>query len=68
MELEKVEYTCPQCGVTWTEWQDTKDDWFRLATNQTLCANCGKEAMKRIVADWERKTDEDIFSWPRSHG
>ena len=65
MKLEKVEYTCPQCGKKWTELQDPNDDWFRCATNQTLCAKCGQAAIKRLKGEWE---NEDLSCWPRSHG
>ena len=68
MELEKVEFTCPECGTQWTEWQDPSDDWFKLATHQTLCANCGKEVMARIVKNWKDEENENLSSWPRSHG
>lgn len=49
--LEEVEFTCPNCGVHWTEWQDPDDDWFKLATNQTLCPNCGRITMQRILSE-----------------
>lgn len=68
MELEKVEFTCPECGTQWTEWQDPSDDWFKLATHQTLCANCGKEVMARIIENWKDEENENLSSWPRSHG
>ena len=51
-ELKQVEYTCPQCGVQWTEWENLNDDWFGLGTDQTLCVNCGQEVMKRIIENW----------------
>ena len=59
MELEKVEFTCPECGVQWTEWQDPSDDW--------LCVNCGKEAIKRVKKQWEVDDDEVLPSWSSSH-
>jgi len=65
MKLEKVKYTCPQCGKQWTALEDPDDDWFRLGTNQTLCGKCGKEVIKKLVEEWH---NEDIPSWPRSHG
>lgn len=66
--ITKVEFTCPQCGTKWTEWQDPNDDWFKLATNQTMCANCGKEVMKRFVDKKEDDNDEVLSGWPHSHG
>lgn len=68
MELEKVEYTCPECGVQWIEWQNPDDDWFKLGTQETLCVNCGKKVMKRIEQEWENGNDEVLFSWARSYG
>lgn len=68
MELEKVEFTCPQCGVQWTEWQDPSDEWFKLALGQTLCANCGKEVLRRIIDKREDAEDEILSGWTRSHG
>lgn len=65
-ELE-VEFTCPICGVQWSEWQNPDDDWFGLATNQTLCPNCGEAAMKRIIDKTEDQDNEVLSSWPRSH-
>lgn len=67
MELEKVEFTCPECGVQWVEWQDPSDEWFRLGTRQTLCVNCGKETIKRVKKQWEVDDDEVLSSWARSH-
>lgn len=45
---EKVKFKCPNCGKEWIEEQDTEDDWFRLATTQTLCEECSKEIIKEI--------------------
>lgn len=39
---ESVKFKCPDCGKEWTEEQDTEDDWFKLATTQTLCDECSK--------------------------
>lgn len=65
MKLEKVKYTCPQCGKQWISLEDPDDDWFRLGTNQTLCGECGKKAIKKLVEEWH---NEDLPRWPRSHG
>lgn len=51
-QAEKVEFTCPRCGVQWIEWQDPNDEWFKLATNQILCVNCGQVTMEHIIAKW----------------
>lgn len=64
MELQQVEYTCPACGERWVEWENPDDDWFRLGTNQTLCANCGKEMLRRIKENFE---DEVLSSWTGSN-
>ena len=68
MELEKVEFTCPQCGTQWTEWQNPSDEWFKLAMGQTLCANCGKEVLRRVIDKREDEEDEILSGWTRSHG
>ena len=68
MELEKVEFTCPQCGTQWTEWQNPSDEWFKLALGQTLCANCGKEVLRRVIDKREDEEDEILSGWTRSHG
>ena len=65
MKLVKVQFTCPQCGTQWTEMQDPEDDWFKLATHQTLCAKCGKAAIEKIKGEWE---NEVLSGRPRSHG
>ena len=65
MKLVKVQFTCPQCGKTWTEMQDPEDDWFKLGTSVTLCAKCGLKAIEKITGEWE---DENLSCWPRSHG
>ena len=36
------------CGKEWIEKQDTKDDWFRLGTKQTLCAECSNIEIRKI--------------------
>lgn len=43
---EEVKFKCPICGKEWIEEQDTEDDWFRLATIQTLCEECCKKIIK----------------------
>lgn len=48
---EPVKFTCPECGMQWIEEQDPEDDWFKLATKQTLCDVCGTKAIKRILSD-----------------
>ena len=48
MKTEPVTFTCPQCGKVWIEEQDVNDEWFKLATNKTLCAKCGEEALRAI--------------------
>jgi len=67
MALEQVEYTCPMCGAHWVELQDINDEWFRLGTNQTLCAKCGQEAIRRIKHNWDY---EEMFRnvMLRGHG
>lgn len=65
MKLEKVTYTCPQCGKKWTELDDPNDEWFKLGTNQTLCADCGLAAIRQIIGEWK---NEDLSCWPSSHG
>lgn len=57
-DLQEVEFTCPRCGTRWLEWQDPDDDWFKLATNQTLCANCGQVAMRRIISKMEQNKEQ----------
>lgn len=44
---EEVKFKCPLCGKEWVEEQDTEDDWFGLATTQTLCEECSKKAIKQ---------------------
>lgn len=55
-----VTYTCPMCGVVWTEDEDPNDEWFKLGTKQTLCARCGQEAIERIKRDreWQEEMHE----------
>ena len=53
--MEIVEFTCPVCGTKWTEIQDPKDEWFRLATHQTLCEKCGNKAMEKIKQKWKER-------------
>ena len=55
--LEKVVFTCPQCGVQWTEWQDLNHEWFKLATNQTLCTNCVQVIMERILSNIDKNEE-----------
>ena len=45
---EEVKFKCPNCGKEWIEEQDTEDDWFRLATTQTLCEECSKEIRNEL--------------------
>ena len=40
--IQLVNFICPDCGKMWIEEQDTEDDWFGLATKQTLCEDCAK--------------------------
>ena len=47
---EEVKFICPVCGKEWIEEQDKDDDWFRLATTQTLCEECGKKAISKILS------------------
>ena len=49
---EEVKFTCPMCGKEWIEEQDTKDDWFRLGTKQTLCAECSNREIKKVKHEW----------------
>ena len=42
---ESVKFKCPNCGKEWEEEQDTEDDWFKLATTQTLCDECSKKVV-----------------------
>jgi len=42
---EDVKFKCPLCGNEWVEEQDTEDDWFGLATTQTLCEECSRKAV-----------------------
>lgn len=53
-------FTCPMCGIVWTEDQDPDDEWFGLGVKQTLCARCGQEAIDRIKRDneWQEETYE----------
>ena len=46
---EEVKYICPLCGKEWVEEQDEADEWFRLATTQTLCDECGKKAIRKVI-------------------
>lgn len=50
--IEEVKFTCPMCGKEWVEEQDIKDDWFRLGTKQTLCAECSNREIKKIKHEW----------------
>ena len=45
---KEVKFKCPECGSEWVEEQDTEDEWFGLATKQTLCTECSRKAMERI--------------------
>ena len=47
---EYVKFTCPLCGKDWVEEQDTTDEWYHLATKQTLCEECGKKAIKKVMS------------------
>ena len=47
---EEVVFICPVCGKEWVEEQDANDDWFRLATTQTLCEECGKKAIRNVLS------------------
>ena len=47
---EDVKFICPLCGKEWVEEQDTNDEWFRLATMQTLCEECSKKAIRKNLA------------------
>ena len=51
---EEVKFKCPLCGKEWVEEQDTEDDWFGLATTQTLCEECSKELVKK---NWSTQTN-----------
>ena len=56
MRLEvPVEFTCPECGVKWTEMQSPDDDWYKLATHQTLCDKCSIAAIKKAKGDWRNE-------------
>ena len=48
--MKEVKFICPSCGKEWVEEQDTNDDWFRLATRQTLCEECGKKAIRKVLS------------------
>ena len=52
-----VEYTCPECGAIWTEKHHPDDEWFKLATKQTLCPTCSRHHIRNLnVAYWVKLT------------
>lgn len=55
-----ITFTCPMCGLVWTEDQDPNDEWFKLGVRQTLCARCAQEAIDRIKnsKEWREATYE----------
>lgn len=52
--IKEVKFTCPDCGKEWVEEQDTEDEWFNLATTQTLCDECAEDYLERIKGNWRK--------------
>ena len=57
--IKEVKFTCPDCGKEWVEKQDTEDEWFGLATTQTLCDECAEGYLERIKGT-RRKEKHDL--------
>lgn len=49
-----IKFTCPQCRKQWYEIQWIGDEWYGLATTQTLCVKCGQEAIQRVKEKWKQ--------------
>lgn len=51
--IKEVKFRCPECGIEWNEEQDTEDEWFGLGTANTLCEECGRQAIARLKEEWD---------------
>ena len=48
MKTEHVKFICPECKKEWFEDQDPNDEWFKLATRDTLYIKCAKKHIASI--------------------
>ena len=53
--LKEVKFTCPDCGKEWVEKQDTEDEFFGVATTQTLCDECAKGYLERVKGTYGKR-------------
>ena len=64
MSLERVKFICPICGEEFYDMQYTDDEWYKLGTRQTLCPECGKAAIRKILGV---NKNEILSRWPSSN-
>ena len=57
MFVIKVHFICPQCGAHWDEYQESNDEWYKLATRQTLCEDCGRKAIEDVLKRMEKQRE-----------
>ena len=53
--LKEVKFICSNCDKEWVEKQDTEDEFFGVATTQTLCAECAEGYLERVKGTYGKQ-------------
>ena len=53
--LKEVKFICPNCDKEWVEKQDTEDEFFGVATTQTLCDACAEGYLERVKGTYGKR-------------